>query len=85
MIEETPLHVNTKSTEFKEGVEAGLNSPEDTNNWIAGNDLGQALKDEPENKTPAGVINNSNAPLFMRSSPELPRGNAQDEKDGTEE
>ncbi len=31
MNEDTGRHVNTSSTEFKEGVEAGLNSTEDTN------------------------------------------------------
>ena len=38
--------VNTKSAKFNEGVEAGLNSSEDTKNWKAGNELGQELKDE---------------------------------------
>ena len=85
MIEKAQKHVNTGSIEFKEGVEAGLNSPEDTKNWIAGNDLGQALKDEPEDETPDGVTNSSDTPLFMRSSTERPEGNAQDEKDETEE
>lgn len=85
MIDKAPLDVNTRSTEFKEGVEAGLKSPEDTKNWIAGNDLGQALKDEPGNETPEGAINSSDTPLFMKSSPEGARENFQDEKDGTEE
>jgi len=49
--------VNTKSAEFKQGVEAGLNSEEDTKNWKAGNELGQELKEESE---PAGpVLGNS--------------------------
>jgi hypothetical protein len=34
------------SAEFKQGVEAGLNSEEDTKNWKAGNELGRELKDE---------------------------------------
>ena len=38
--------VNTRSAEFKQGVEAGLNSEEDTKNWKAGNELGQELKEE---------------------------------------
>ena len=41
-------NVDTNSTEFNEGVEAGLNSAEDTKNWKAGNALGQALKEEGE-------------------------------------
>ena len=85
MIEEIKTDVNIRSSEFKEGVEAGLNSPEDTRNWIAGNDLGQALKDETGDDKPAGELNSARPPLFMRSSPERVRGNAQDEKDATEE
>ena len=40
--------VNTNSAPFKQGVEAGLNSEEDTKNWKAGNELGQQLKEEGE-------------------------------------
>jgi hypothetical protein len=82
MIEAIKTDVNTRSSEFKEGVEAGLNSPEDTKNWIAGNDLGQALKGDDK---PASELDSASTPLFMRSSPEQERGNAQDEKDATEE
>ena len=85
MIEGIKPDVNTRSSEFNEGVEAGLNSPEDTKNWIAGNDLGQALKDETVDMKPAGKLGIPSTPLFMRSSPERVRGNAQDEKDATEE
>jgi hypothetical protein len=45
-------NVDTDSTEFIEGVEAGLNSEEDTKNWKAGNALGQALKEEGETEEP---------------------------------
>jgi len=45
-------NVDTDSSEFTEGVEAGLNSEEDTKNWKAGNELGQALKEEGESKEP---------------------------------
>ena len=44
--------VNTNSVEFKQGVEAGLNSEEDTKNWKAGNELGQELKEEGETAEP---------------------------------
>jgi hypothetical protein len=44
-------NVNTKSAEFKQGVEAGLNSEEDTKNWKAGNELGRELKEEGEATT----------------------------------
>ena len=40
--------VDATSAEFKQGVEAGLNSEEDTKNWKAGNELGQELKEESE-------------------------------------
>ena len=44
--------VNSKSAEFKQGVEAGLNSEEDTKNWKAGNELGRELKEEGETAEP---------------------------------
>ena len=44
-VEET---VNTNSVEFKQGVEAGLNSEEDTKNWKAGNELGRELREDCE-------------------------------------
>ncbi|MFL6257839.1 MAG: hypothetical protein ACJ74T_22760 [Pyrinomonadaceae bacterium] len=40
--------VDASSLEFKRGVEAGLNSEEDTKNWKAGNELGRELKEEGE-------------------------------------
>ena len=80
-------HVDTNSADFKQGVEAGLNSAEDTKNWQAGNELGQELKaevedDEPVSKSP---LKEFSTPLFMSDSPEGNKGNAQDEKDETEE
>jgi hypothetical protein len=80
-------HVDTNSAGFKQGVEAGLNSAEDTKNWQAGNELGQELKaevkdEEPVSKSP---LKESSIPLFMSNSPEGNKGNAQDEKDETEE
>lgn len=79
--------VDTNSAEFNEGVEAGLNSEKNTNNWKAGNELGQALKDEGENQALADVSLDKEHPtaLFMKSSVEGIQGNAQDEKDETEE
>ena len=62
-------HIDTNSAEFKKGVEAGLNGGKDMKNWKAGNELGQELKEE----------------VFMSDSPEGNKGNAQDEKDETEE
>jgi hypothetical protein len=45
---EDEQQVDTKSAQFKQGVEAGLNSEEDTQNWKAGNELGRELKEEGE-------------------------------------
>jgi hypothetical protein len=46
VMSEDEKNVNVKSAEFKQGVEAGLNSEEDTKNWKAGNELGRELKEE---------------------------------------
>ena len=87
MSEHTKQNVDTSSAEFKEGVEAGLNYPEDTKNWKAGNELGQELKDEGEKKEPVSerLLNESETPLFMKDGLGGNQGNAQDEKDETEE
>ena len=79
--------VDTRSAEFKAGVEAGLNSTEDTKNWQAGIELGQERKDEGENKEPVSEIlfKEPSTPLFIRDSKSGNEGNAQDEKDETEE
>ena len=80
-------HVDTNSADFKQGVEAGLNSAEDTKNWQAGNELGRELRDEVENKEPVSesLFKEPSTPLFMSNSLEGKKGNPQDEKDETEE
>ena len=80
-------HVDTNSAEFKEGVEAGLNGGKDMKNWKAGNDLGEELKAEVEDDQPVtkSLFKETSIPLFMRDTSEGKKGNAQDEKDGTEE
>jgi hypothetical protein len=87
MSEVMKQNVDTNSTEFDEGVEAGLNSEEDTKNWKAGNELGQALKEEGETEVPIyeNPVDGSSIPLFIRDSSNGQRGNAQDEKDETGE
>ena len=80
-------HIDTNSAEFKQGVEAGLNGGKDMKNWKAGNELGQELKadvvaDEPVSKR---LSKETSTPLFLSDSPEGNKGNAQDEKDKTEE
>lgn len=79
--------VDTNSVSFEAGVEAGLSSPLDTKNWQAGNELGQELKSEGDNKdlVSEGTRKKPPTPLFMRTSSGGNEGNAQDEKDGTEE
>jgi hypothetical protein len=77
---------DTNSAEFKEGVKAGLNSTDGTKNWQAGIELGQELKDEGENKKLVSeVLKESSTPLFIRDSQGGQQGNAQDEKNETEE
>ena len=80
-------HVDTNSANFKQGVEAGLNSAEDTKNWQAGNELGRELKDEVEDKEPVseGLFKEPSPPLFMSDRSEGKKGDLQDEKDETEE
>jgi len=80
MSENEKPNVDTNTVEFKQGVEAGLNSEEDTRNWQAGNELGQALKNEVRIKAPFEDV-----PLFLQGGGDGRRGNAQDEKDTTEE
>jgi hypothetical protein len=87
MSEAIQPNVDTNSAEFKQGVEAGLNSAEDTNNWEAGNELGQELKDEGEGKGPKHETPSQkpSRPLFERDIPKGNGGTLQDEKDETEE
>ena len=79
----TKQGVDTNSTEFTEGVEAGLNSEEDTKNWKAGNELGRALKEDSETEGTVyeSPVNEPVTPLFMRDGREGRREDAQAEKD----
>ena len=79
--------VDTNSAEFKQGVEAGLNGGKDMKNWKAGNELGLELKEEGVHDEPVSKshIRETSTPLFLTNSPEANKGNAQDEKDETEE
>ena len=87
MSEDIEQHVDTNSAEFKQGVEAGLNGGKDMTNWKAGNELGLELKEEVEDDEPVtkSLFKEPSTPLFMSDSPEGDQGNAQDEKDETEE
>lgn len=80
------LHVDTNAAELKRGVEAGLNVGKDMKNWKAGNELGLELKEEVEDEEPVSEsLKEPSTPLFMSDSPDGKKGNAQDEKDETEE
>jgi hypothetical protein len=85
--EEIKQNVDTGSVAFKSGIEAGLNSIEDTKNWRAGNKLGQELKEDVEEIEPvaASPTSETSIPLFLRDDFESKEPNAQDEKDATEE
>jgi hypothetical protein len=89
MSEDIEQHVDTNSAEFKQGVEAGLNGGKDMKNWKAGNELGKELKAEVEDDGPVSesllAKKEASVPLFMSDSSEGNKGNAQDEKDETEE
>lgn len=86
MSEELKQNVDSDSAEFKQGVEAGLNSQEDTKNWKAGNELGQELKSvETEEPVSETLSSQSSDPLFLSDSLEGKQGDAQDEKDATGE
>ena len=80
-------NVDTNSAEFKQGVKAGLNGGKDMKNWKAGNELGQELKADVGDDAPMSenLLKETSIPLFMSDSPEGNKGNAQDEKDETEE
>jgi hypothetical protein len=73
------------TSEFKRGVEAGLNS-EDTKYWQAGYELGQEYSDK-ETKPPVEEIpKEPDAPLFLVDTLDGHTGAAaQDEKDKTAE
>ena len=80
--------VDINSVDFKKGVEDGLNSAKNSTNWQAGHELGQELKNEVENKKPQSQSlfpKEPSTPLFLIDSSEGKKGNAQDEKDETEE
>ena len=87
MSEQMKQQIDTSSEEFNEGVEAGLNSGEDSKTWCAGNKLGQELKDEGEKSEPGSgsSIKEPETPLFMKDGAGGNKGNPQDEKDETEE
>ena len=87
MSEEIKPKVDISSPEFKAGVEAGLKSTAATENWQAGLELGQTLKDEAEKKqaVPETLFKEPSTPLFLRDGPDGIKQNAQNEKDESAE
>lgn len=79
--------VDINSVDFKKGVEDGLNSAKNSTNWQAGHELGQELKNEVEKKKPLSdsLFKEPSTPLFLIDGSEGKKGNAQDEKDESEE
>ncbi|HEY0323481.1 MAG TPA: hypothetical protein VGC66_21165 [Pyrinomonadaceae bacterium] len=80
MNEKEKSNVDTNSVESGQGVEAGINSAEDTKNRKAGDESGRELKNEDQTKEPVHEV-----PLFLRGGSEGQKGNTQDEKDETGE
>jgi len=73
------------TSEFKRGVEAGLNS-EDTEYWQAGYELGQEYSDKSTKPLVAEIPKEPDAPLFLIDTLDGHTGAAaQDEKDKTAE
>ncbi|HEY8185880.1 MAG TPA: hypothetical protein VIF64_07410 [Pyrinomonadaceae bacterium] len=80
----TKQDVDPNSADFKEGVDAGLDSTQETKNWQAGLELGQELKGEGEKREPASepLRNQRSTSRFVEN---ILGGNLQDEKDETAE
>lgn len=78
--------IDTVPDEFKPR-EGPLPSAEDVSSPQAGHELGQEIAEEGEKKAPLSEQPSSkpSTPLFLSDSPEGKKGNAQDEKDESEE
>lgn len=85
MSENLKTNAKANSSEFRRGVEAGINS-EGTKYWQAGYELGQDLSDR-ETKEPVNEIIHTepDTPLFLMDTLDGKKGDAQDEKDATTE
>ena len=85
MSEVTEQKMDTNPAEIKEVNEAGLVFEGDTKTLRADNELRSTqMKEESKGPFTANQLGDSSVPLFMRDR-ESKKGNAQDEKDGTEE
>jgi hypothetical protein len=86
MSENQETNAKANSSEFRRGVEAGINS-EDTKYWQAGYELGQGLSDKDTKelvKEPVKepIKTEPDTPLFVKDTL---GGDAQDEKDKSTE
>ena len=85
MSENKKTNVDANSSEFRRGVEAGINS-EDTTYWQAGYQLGQALGDRETKEPVKEVIHaESDSPIFLNDTLDGRKVNLQDEKDESAE
>lgn len=65
--------------------EKGPNSAADSRNRQAGNELGEEVAGEKKEPVTGELSKEPSTPLFLAESPEGKKGNAQDEKDESEE
>jgi hypothetical protein len=86
MSDDIKQNMDTSSAEFKEGAQAGPNSAEDEINWQNSKVVGEEPKDQDQKRPPVyeSPFKKASTPLFMKYR-EGNKGNAQDEKDETEE
>jgi hypothetical protein len=85
MSEKQETNAKANSSEFRRGLEAGINS-EDTKYWQAGYELGQELSDRDTKEPVKEVIHTEpDTPLFLMNTLDGKKGDAQDEKDATAE
>jgi hypothetical protein len=84
-MENQKTKVDANSSEFRRGVEAGLDS-EDTKYWQAGYELGQELNERATRERVQEITQSEpDTPLFLADTLEGQKGDAQDEKDKTAE
>ena len=86
MSENQKTDADANSSEFRRGVEAGINS-EDTKYWQAGYELGQEFNDKETRKPIEEIVPvEPDAPLFLIDTLDgRPGDAAQDEKDKSAE
>jgi hypothetical protein len=85
MSENQKTNAKANSSEFRRGLEAGINS-EDTKYWQAGYELGQELSDrEPKEPVKEVPHTEPDTPLLLMDTLDGKNGDVLDEKDATAE